>query len=102
MTDFSSRTRHSRFDDRKDRAEDGEFGEFKPSYIFQKGDIGLFSGADEALGAFAGSIVKAQKHEALQTQIFKLFHKEKKNPLTAGYTKHSDMSNYKMDQGGSR
>ncbi|MDR1025519.1 MAG: TrkA C-terminal domain-containing protein [Treponema sp.] len=62
------------------RTEDEEFDEFKPSHIFQKGDIGLFSGADEALGVFAGSIVKEQKHEALQLQVFKLFHREKKSP----------------------
>jgi trk system potassium uptake protein TrkA len=58
------------------RAPDTEFGEFKPSYIFQKNDIGLFSGTDEALGAFTGSIVKEQKRGALQAQILKLFRRK--------------------------
>lgn len=57
------------------RAPDAEFGEFNPAYVFQKDDIGLFSGTDEALGAFTGSIVKEQKRGALQTQILKLFHR---------------------------
>ncbi|MDR1469450.1 MAG: TrkA family potassium uptake protein [Spirochaetaceae bacterium] len=58
------------------RAPDAEFGEFKPSYVFQKDDVGLFSGTDEALGAFTGSIVKDQKRNALQAQIFKLFRRK--------------------------
>jgi trk system potassium uptake protein TrkA len=57
------------------RAPDEEFGEFDPLYIFKEGDIGLFSGTNEALGAFTGSIVKDQKRSALQAQIFKLFHR---------------------------
>jgi trk system potassium uptake protein TrkA len=59
------------------RAEDGDFDEFKPSYIFQKGDVGLFSGTDEALGAFTGSIIKEEKHETLRARVFKLFHRGK-------------------------
>jgi trk system potassium uptake protein TrkA len=57
------------------RGADKEFDEFKPSYIFQKGDIGLFSGTDEALGAFAGYLVKKESHRTLQSRIFQLFHK---------------------------
>jgi trk system potassium uptake protein TrkA len=58
------------------RAEGKEFDEFNPSHIFQKGDIGLFSGTDAALGAFTGSIVKEQKHGALYEQLLKLFHRQ--------------------------
>ncbi|MDR1095460.1 MAG: TrkA family potassium uptake protein [Spirochaetaceae bacterium] len=61
------------------RTEDEEFDEFNPSHIFQKGDIGLFSGTDEALGAFTGTIIREEKHSTLRAQILKLFRKEKKN-----------------------
>jgi trk system potassium uptake protein TrkA len=58
------------------RAQEEEFGEFKPSYLFRQGDIGLFSGTDEAIGAFTGYIVREQKHNALQSQILKLFRRK--------------------------
>jgi trk system potassium uptake protein TrkA len=60
------------------RTEDKEFDEFNLSHIFQRGDIGLFSGTDEALGAFTGSIIKEQKRGALYEQLLRLFRKEKK------------------------
>ena len=64
------------------RAADAEFDEFMPTYVFKPGDIGLFSGTDEALGKFAGYIVKTQKQNALHTQLqshlIKIFGGQKK------------------------
>jgi trk system potassium uptake protein TrkA len=58
------------------RRADTEFGEFQPAHLFQKGDIGLFSGSDEAINTFTGRIIKEEKYSALQAHILKLFHRK--------------------------
>ncbi|MDR1867499.1 MAG: TrkA family potassium uptake protein [Treponema sp.] len=65
------------------RREDQEFTSCTPNYVFQEGDIGLFSGTDEELNAFAGFIPGSTTKESpeqnptLTEQFFKLFRRKK-------------------------
>lgn len=60
------------------RQPDGEFGQFSTSYRFRDGDIGLLSGNDKALDAFAGYVFKEKEHRKISEKFHNFFGIRKK------------------------
>jgi trk system potassium uptake protein TrkA len=58
------------------REAEGEFIACEPDYVFKRGDIGLFAGADEDLNRFTTTPEKEGRRKTLLGQFFKLFNKE--------------------------
>ncbi|MDR3343273.1 MAG: TrkA family potassium uptake protein [Treponema sp.] len=75
------------------RGPEEEFGEFDDvGYTFKAGDIGLFSGTDEALDHFTGSVLKEKQHKSIAQQFLGLFKRNKKKQIqgTDGNTKNAE------------